>query len=186
MVWSPLAQPTNDETAKTRWRAVPFTAGRGLDLGCGKAKLFETEFCLGLDNGHDQQRFGIPIAANISTGCKELPQFAAGGWDYIYSSFLLQYFEYKDVPNVLRDWMRLVRIGGHLVLYMPDADAYPHCADELGPAEPQSHPDQKWNVTYEKLVAALEKVAFNFDMVYFERCTAGDEYGLFFAIKRLK
>ena len=186
MVWSPLAQPTNDETAKTRWRAVPFTAGRGLDLGCGRAKLFETEFCLGVDNGHDAQRFGSPTHANLSFDCKELPQLAAGGWDYVYSSFLLQYFEYKDVPNVLREWMRLCKVGGHLVLYLPDADAYPKCAEDGAPAEPGAHPDQRWNVTYAKLVAAMEKIAFNWDLVYYERCTNDDEYGLFLSFRRLK
>jgi hypothetical protein len=186
VTWSPLAQPTNNETAKTRWRAVPFTAGRGLDLGCGKERLFDTEFCVGLDNGHDTQRFGTPIQANMNLDAKDLSQLASGGWDYVYSSFLLQYFPYKDVPGVLREWLRLCKITGSLVLYLPFADAYPKCAEDGASAEPGSHPDQKWNVTYAKLVAALEKVAFNWDICAYEECTGEEEYSIFMVCRRLK
>jgi SAM-dependent methyltransferase len=193
MVWSPLAVPCSDETAKTRWRAVPFTAGKGLDLGCGKSKLFETEFCLGIDNGYDAERFGTVIQANIKMDAKDLSQLAGGGWDYVYSSFLLQYFPYKDVPNVLRDWMRLLKVNGNLILYLPDADAYPKCAEpgegigsESTAAEPGAHPEQKWNVTYQRLVQAMEKLAFNWDFIHYEQCTADDEYAHFAVFRRLK
>lgn len=187
MTWSPLSQ-CQDETAKTRWRAVPFTAGKGLDLGCGKARLFDTEFVVGVDNGYAAERYQLPIQPNIKLDARDLSQLASGSWDFVYSSFLLQEFPYKDVPNVLREWLRLVKVNGTLVLYLPDADQVPKVAEpELGiEPELQHNGDQKWNVTYERLVAAMEKVAFNWDLVHFEKCSSDDEYALFFVFQRLK
>ena len=185
MTWSPLSPACTAETPKTRWRAVPYTSGRGLDLGCGQSKLFESEFVIGVDNGSD----GLPnLQANLPGDARDLSQFSAGSWDYVYSSFLLHQFSYKDVPNVLREWLRLLKVNCSLVLYLPDADTYPKCAEpELGiGAEAGANPRQLWNVTYERLVAALEKVAFNWDLIAYEKCDKDDEYALFFVIRRLK
>jgi SAM-dependent methyltransferase len=187
MTWSPLTVPTNNETPKTRWRAVPWTAGSGLDLGCGQERLFETDFVFGIDNGQDAENLRIPVRASMRCDARALP-FSAGQWDFVYSSFLLHQFPYKEVPDVLREWMRVVKIGGALVLYLPDADQVPKVNEpELGiVAEPQCAAGHAWNVTYERVVAAMEKVAFNWDLCYFEKCDRDDEYALFFAFRRLK
>lgn len=187
MTWSPLSAPSAKETFKTRWRAVPWTAGKGLDLGCGAEKLFETQFVTGIDNGHDQENFGLNVTANVFGDARELP-FSAGTQDYVFSSFLLQYFHYTDVPAILRDWMRVLKVGACMVLYLPDEDQYPKCAEpERGiAAEPQFHPAQKWNVSYNRLVEALVKSGTNFDLCHFEQCAQHDEYALFFVIRKLK
>jgi ubiquinone/menaquinone biosynthesis C-methylase UbiE len=187
MTWSPLVTAQTRETPKTRWRTVPWTGGKGLDLGCGPEKLFDTQYVVGVDNGHDQERYQIPVIGNLYQDARTLP-FSAGTQDFVYSSFLLQYFPYKDVPEILREWMRVVKIGGCLILYLPDAEQYPKCAEpELGTAaEPQFHVDQKWNVTYDRLIEAMKKVAINWDLCHFERCDQADEYSLFFVFRRLK
>ncbi len=188
MTWSPLnPPPAGGEVQKTRWRSVPYTHGKGLDLGCGNQKLFETEFVFGIDNGQDTE-LGLVINANFRADCRDLSQFAAGSWDYVFSSFLLQYFLYKEVPNVLREWMRLIKVGGCLCLYLPDEAQFPKCAEpELGTvAESGAHPSQKWNVTYGRVVAAMEKLGFNWDLVEYQQCSANDEYALWFVFRRLK
>jgi SAM-dependent methyltransferase len=187
MTWSPLSAACQSETPKTRWRAVPFTAGKGLDIGCGKDRLFDTEYVVGVDS-FDAAAQGLSVAASMKVDARDLSQFAGGTWDFVYSSFLLHLFPYQDVPNVLREWMRLLKANGNLVLYLPDADTFPKCAEPaLGiGAEGGCNPGQQWNVTYERVAAALEKVAFNWDLIYFEKCCADDEYGLFFVIRRLK
>jgi len=186
MVWSPLAPNAFNETPKTRWRAVPWTPGKGLDIGCGKERLFDTEFVIGLDNGQEGERIGA-IQANLRADARELP-FQAGHWDFVYSSFLLQQFPYKDVPNVLREWCRVIKKGGTLVLYLPDEDEVPKVTDPSINliAEPQSDPLQQWNVNYARVVAAMEKVHFNWDLCYVEKCNRDDEYALFFVFRMLK
>jgi SAM-dependent methyltransferase len=186
MTWSPLAPNQFNETPKTRWRAVPFTPGKGLDIGCGRERLFETEFVLGVDNGSGAEQFGLQVQANIRAEAKELP-FANNVWDFVYSSFMLQYTAYKEVPQLLREMFRVIKPGGTVVLYLPDPEQVPKCAEpELGiHAEPQSQPGQQWNCTYERVVAAAQKVAFNWDLCWFEKCDRDDEYGLFFVFRKL-
>jgi SAM-dependent methyltransferase len=185
VTWSPLAPPpAAGEMAKTRWRAVPYTAGRGLDLGCGPGKLFETEFCFAVDDGSDP---GV-VNANMRLDVRDLSQFSAGSWDYVFSSFVLQYSPYKDVPNVLREWCRTIKKGGCLCLYLPCEDAYPKCNEPEREivAEPGGNPRHAWNVNYKRVVAAMEKLGFNWDLIEFAECTADDEYSLWFVFRMLK
>jgi SAM-dependent methyltransferase len=183
VTWSPLV-PAGAETPKTRWRAVPYTAGKGLDVGCGATKLFDTEFVFACDDGSDP---GV-VNANMRLSANDLSVFAAGSWDYVFSSFVLQYFPYKQVPDVLREWMRVVKVGGCVVLYLPDEDQYPKCNEpERGiVAEPSVNPRHAWNVNYKRLVAAMEKVHFNWDLVEYQVCDGDDEYALWFVFRRLE
>lgn len=186
-MWSANAPYGIAEVAKTRWRSVPYTNGKGLDLGCGPQRLFDTEFVVSIDNGAGTQ-YGVNATANLQMDAKELTAFAGNSWDYVFSSFLLQDFDYKDVPNVLRDWMRVVKPGGHLVLYLPDEKLVPKVAEpERGiQAEPGVLPSQKWNVNYDKVVDAMKRTHWNWDLVYYEECGADDEYGLFFSFRKMK
>lgn len=187
MTWSPLRPNNFNETPKTRWRAVPWCAGKGLDLGCGKERLYDTEFVLGIDNGYGAERWGMAVQANIRGDARQLP-FSPQTFDYVYSSFLLQSFPYKEVPDVLRHWFNVIKIGGTLVLYLPDEDQVPKVIEperDIAP-EPQHDPDQKWNVNYARVVQAMEKLAFNWDLCHMEKCSKDEEFALFFVWRRLK
>lgn len=175
------------ETAKTRWRAVPWTGGKGLDLGCGPEKLFDTEYVLGIDSGVGAA-LGGPVNPNIQADCKELTMFASGSFDYVFSSFLLQEFTHKEATEALRNWLRVVKTRGTVVLYLPDENQYPKCPEsERGIAgEPGAHPHQKWNVNYDRLVEALAKTSWNWDLEHFEVCDQLNEYALFAVIRKLK
>lgn len=167
------------ETPKTRWRSVPFTAGRGLDVGCGAEKLFDTEYVIGIDSCLDGQ-IGAVINPNIQTDGRELSMFSAGQFDFVFSSYMLQELEYKDVSEALRNFMRVIKVAGSVVLYLPDDKQYPLVG------KPGAHPLQKWDCNYDNVVAAMAKTAWNWDLIHFETCSKADEYSLFFAFKKLK
>jgi len=175
------------ETPKTRWRAVPYTGGRGLDLGCGGCRLFDTEFCVGIDNGSDVD-IGAQIAPNMSADAKELSIFGSGQWDYVYSSHLLHYFPYEETHKIVREWMRVIKTGACVVLYLPDERLYPKVAEPARGinGEPMAHPKQKWNVNYDRVVELMEKTTWNWDLCDYQVCERDDEYSLFFAFRKLK
>ena len=107
----------------------------------------------------------------------------------MFSSHLLEHFPKKDVAGILREWMRVVRIGGNLILYLPDEDQYPKCKEvERGfmENEPWVNQTHFWNVNYDEVVAQMERTGFNWDLVYFEKCSQDDEYSLFFCFRKLK
>lgn len=178
-----------NESAKTRWRAIIHCRGRGLDLGCGPEKLIDSPNCIGVDSNIDASIFGRPAKYDIKADVTELSLFGTGSMDWVFSSHVLEHIPLPKVPDTLREWMRVIKPGGNLVLYLPDMDQYPKCPDaELGIEvfEPMCNPDHKWNVSYDRVVGFMEKVHYNWDLIYFEKCSSDDEYSLFFVFKRLK
>lgn len=188
MTWRP-DMPQGNESAKTRWRSIVFCRGKGLDLGCGPEKLIDSTNCIGVDNNIDATLFGRPARFDIKADVTDLSMFASGSMDWVFSSHVLEHVPLSKIPDTLREWMRVIKPGGNLILYLPDMDQYPKCPDaELGidKFEPVCNPDHKWNVSYDRVVGFMEKLHYNWDLINFERCSADDEYSLHFVFKRLK
>ena len=125
MTWAP-DKDTGNESSKVRWAVVPYTRGRGLDLGAGQEKTFP--HFISVDNNH-HQKFGYVIKPDVLVKtCEDLSVFADASMDFIFSSHLLEHIE--DHAGALKEWWRLVRPGGHMVLYLPHRDLYPQIADD--------------------------------------------------------
>jgi predicted SAM-dependent methyltransferase len=181
--------PQGNEVAKTRWRAMPYMRGKVLDLGCGPNKLIDSKDCIGVDSRKDTDLFNIAMAPDVTCDVKELTLFASASVDSVFSSHVLEHIPYVEVPSVLREWLRVVKVGGYLFLYLPDEDQYPKCEEpERGiyVSEPYANPDHSWNCNYDRVVAAAEKTGYNWDLILFEKCAADDEYSLAFCFKKLK
>lgn len=172
MTWS-LENSKNDESAKIRWELIPYMHGRALDLGCGPYKVFP--HFIGVDNGHHWGHLGTDVPVDDAA---KLDLFADASCDLAYSSHLLEHFKYEDVPAVLREWMRVVKPGGHLILYVPDEAQYPKCGTEF------ANPDHKWDVNYDKVITAMERVAGGWDLIDYQVRSERDEYSLFFVFKK--
>lgn len=138
MVWTPELSK-GDETAKCRFHVASFLRGRGIDLGCGNEKIAPD--ALGVDLYGEEADIRLDLGAPDS-----LAMFADGGFDYVYSSHCLE--DFKETRVILEQWWRLVRPGGHLILYGPDPDYYPH-KDTAG-ANPSHkvdlHGGQVWEI----------------------------------------
>ncbi len=111
------------EAGKIRFEAVPYLLGtRGLDLGCGPFKICNT--AIGIDNGEDQslsEHFG-PIQAALSADVSHLPALSSNFFDFVFSSHTLEHIE--NWQSALKEWWRLVKHGGHLILYLPHPVLY--------------------------------------------------------------
>ena len=171
MSWS-IENSRNDESSKIRWELVPYMRGKCLDIGSGAYKVFP--HFVGVDNGHHWGHFD-----NVRVDdAKDLSQLGSAAWDLAYSSHLLEHFYYKDVPAVLKEWMRVTKIGGHLILYVPDEDQYPKVG-EFG-----ANPDHKWNVNYDLVIEAMDKLECGWDLVDYQVRSEEDEYSLFFVFQK--
>lgn len=176
MTWN-ITDPQGSEAQKVKYDIVEYTRGRGLDLGCGPSKAFP--HFIGVDNLKDVQLFGVQMRPDLVVDtCENLYEFADNSKDFIFSSHMLEHFEYEAVAPALKDWMRVLRDGGHLVLYLPDEDEYPKCG------EPGANPDHKWNVNYDRVIDAM-KLCGSWDLVKFEKRNKEFEYSLLFVFKKL-
>lgn len=78
--------PQGNEAAKVKWDLIPYTTGRGLDLGCGQFKTFE--HFTGVDNGHHWGNKGVDVMVET---CEKLDIFADSSFDFVFSSHLLEH-----------------------------------------------------------------------------------------------
>jgi len=169
-----LEQSKNDEASKIRWELVPYMRGRALDIGCGAYKVFP--HFVGVDNGHHWGNRGVDEMIKTA---EDLGVFASESCDFVFSSHLLEHIEPTGVPKALSEWMRVLKKGGHMALYLPDEDEYPKVG-EYG-----ANTDHKWNVNYDRVVAAMETLDCDWDLIDFQKRNEKDEYSLYFVFKKL-
>lgn len=172
MVWR-STDPEGCEARKITWEVAPYLRGKGLDLGAGIFKVLP--HVISVDNGHHSQ-FGHQIKPDVFVETAErLPLFASASMDFVFSSHLLEHIE--DYKAALKEWWRVIKQGGKLILYLPDEDEYP----KVG--EPGANPDHKWNVNYEKIIDAMKLVG-SWDLIDFQKRNQGMEYSLLFIFKK--
>lgn len=171
MSWSADA-PQGDEASKIRWETIPYFHGRILDIGCGPFKTFP--HWIGVDNGHHWGLKGIDVPVDSA---EKLFLFSGNSCDGVFSSHLLEHIEYEHVPATLKEWCRVIKQGGHLMLYLPDENQYPKCGDKY------ANPDHKWDVNFDKVMAAMEQLDRGWDLVEYQARSQDDEYSLWFVFK---
>jgi ADP-heptose:LPS heptosyltransferase len=117
LTWK-IDAPEGNETEKIHNRIALYVSGHGVDLGCGcwKLKVDKTKehSCLGVDQGLS------PMAckeADVIADVSDLKMFQDESFDYAYSSHTLEDMHYTEA--VLREWWRLIKVGGNLILYLP-------------------------------------------------------------------
>lgn len=178
--------PTGNESGKIKWEIVKWTRGRGLDVGAGMWKTYP--HFIGVDNKTDEMRLNQPIKPDVvvDTGAK-LDMFASGSMDFVFSSHLLEHFDPEDVPAALKEWMRVIKSRGYLVLYLPDEDEYPKCKEEsrgFMKYEEGCNRDHRWNVNYDRVVELMKGVG-GWDLVDFQKRNKDMEYSLYFVFQKV-
>jgi len=104
---------------------APFCVGRGLDVGCGQAKV--TPACIGVDllARGEIGKYGVVAGrvsvADIQGSGDDLPMFADGELDFVVARHNLEH--YVDVVKTLQEWRRVLRPGGALAVVVPDERA---------------------------------------------------------------
>lgn len=114
VVWN--GQYSGGEVRKARPRLARFCNGFGFDIGPGYERI-KTE-AIGIGMASPAVTWQMDLDAPRFGEC-----FADGICDYIFSSHCLEHV--KDYRLALRQWWRLVKPGGFLVLYLPHKDYYP-------------------------------------------------------------
>lgn len=137
------------ETSKCRARLAPFCAGYGLDLGFGGDAILPGAIRVDLPQPYTMLS-EQPV--QLGGSADDLRWFRDGTLDYVFSSHLLEDFD--DIEATVREWLRVLRPGGRLVLFCPDEQAYrAHCAVTGQPRNPyHKHDDFSLGYVKERLV----------------------------------
>lgn len=171
MSWSPeLAK--NDEASKCRWDLVPYMRGRMLDIGCGGYKVFP--HAIGVDNGKEWP--GVRVDVPVDTA-ERLDIFASQFFDCVFSSHLLEHIE--DYKSALKEWWRVVKHGGYLILYLPHKLFYPNIGT-VG-----SNLDHKHDFMPEDILAVMREIG-GVEVIECEDRNENDEYSFFQVFRKIK
>lgn len=121
------------ETSKCRSSLARFCKGNGLDVGYGGDPIVPTAICVDLHNPYAHYK---SHPQHLHGDGSNLHWFASDCLDYVYSSHVLE--DFIDTEEVLREWSRVLKPGGKMVLFLPDEKTYrEHCA--VNGNEPNKH-----------------------------------------------
>lgn len=176
MTWNPQL-PEGFESDKIAHLVVPYLQGRFLDLGCGRRKVWPS--AIGIDDG---SAFRDLTAADIRGDVTDLSLFGDETMDGVFSSHVLEDFPPDRVVEVLREWARVLKIGGYLCLYLPSANLYPKCGEE------GANPKHRWDIYPGDVEKMLQRAmdGFGWELVESDERGGGDEYSLFVVAKKTK
>lgn len=83
------------------------------EIGCGDQKVMEDS--IGIDIRKTKE-------VDIIADARKLP-FKDNCFDHVYSSHVIEHFSHREVKEVLREWVRVLKEGGVFELRCPDLQA---------------------------------------------------------------
>jgi len=174
MTWT-IDGPQGFESKKIVWEVAPYLRGRGLDLGAGIFKVLP--HVISVDNCHHEQ-FGQSINPDVKIETAEkLDVFASQSMDFVFSSHLLEHIQ--DYKAALKEWWRVVKQDGYLILYLPHKEFYPNVGT------PGANPDHKHDFLPSDISTAMQEISHGWDLVQCQERNEDDEYSMLMIFKRI-
>ncbi len=150
MAWS-LQEEQGSESSKIIWELPQYTRGLGYDIGCGPAKAYA--HMIGVDNRKDTTMFGIQMNPDLTVpDATDMSILASEKADFVYSSHLLEHL--PDWKAALREWWRLLKVGGYLTLYLPHKEFYPNIGKE------GANPDHKHDFAPRDIIREMKLIGY--------------------------
>jgi SAM-dependent methyltransferase len=120
------------ETSKCRDTFVKYCKGNGIDIGPGGDPIVPAAVRVDLPRPYSLVG-DMPV--QLAGDSRDLYWFRDEVLDYVYSSHVLE--DFADTEQVLREWLRVLKKGGHLCIFCPDEKIYrEHCRTTKQPYNP--------------------------------------------------
>lgn len=165
MVWK-ADNPQGNEAAKIKYEIVEYTRGIVLDLGCGPWKAYP--HFISVDTHQEWQ--GLEWQPDITADATDLSMFSSQSMDAVFSSHLLEHVE--NAAKALKEWWRVIKHGGCLVLYLPHKNLYPNIGTE------GSNPDHRHDFIPGDIMKLMSALG-GWDLLRSEERDDNDEYSFF-------
>jgi predicted SAM-dependent methyltransferase len=138
-------KPYQSETSKCRARLATYCIGYGIDLGFGGDPI--TPFAIRMDLPQPYAYTG-DYSVQLGGRAEDLVWFRDNVLDFLYSSHLLE--DYVDTDAVLKEWLRVLKPGGRIIIFCPDEQVYRrHCA-ATGQAYNTHHVHDSFSLSFVK------------------------------------
>ncbi len=133
------------ETSKVRNSLKIFCNGNGIDIGFGGDPILKSAITIDLPSPYAKYKAN-PL--HLRGSGDNLYWFKDNVLDYVYSSHLLEDFENTEV--VINEWLRVIKIGGNLVLFLPDEQVYREYNKKLGKNPNHNHVHDHFSLEFIK------------------------------------
>lgn len=172
MVWR-MDDPEGCESKKIVWEVAPYLRGVGLDIGAGVFKILP--HAISVDNC-DHEKFGHVIKPDVrvETG-EKLTIFSSQSMWFVYSSHLLEHIE--DYKAALKEWWRVIKLDGKLILYLPHKSFYPNIG------EPGANPTHVHDFMPEDIIEAMKEIG-GWDLLECQDRNEDQEYSMLLVFKK--
>jgi predicted SAM-dependent methyltransferase len=147
--WRAMRAARVSETSKCRARLAPFCTGYGVDLGFGGDPI--TPHAVRVDFPRPYTEVGA-FPVQLGGDAARLEWFRDGALDFVFSSHLLEDFE--DTGAVLREWLRVLKPGGRLIIFCPDEVRYRVHCKRTGQFHNPNHKHAFFSLEYVKTLLA--------------------------------
>lgn len=154
----------------------------GVELGSGGAPLVPE--AVSIDMARPYTKCGSS-GINLKGDARRLTWFSDDSLDYLYSSHLFEDFDEGENLQVLSEWARVIRSGGHIMLLLPDQKRYErHCA-MLGSLPNEHHKIPHFSLEYvSTLTSRLAGLKVVHGVKLWEVGGAADEYNFFVVLRK--
>jgi len=133
------------ETSKCRERLSKYCQGDGMDIGYGGDPILPNSICMDLPDPYAKYE---SHPQHLHGDAQSLYWFSDNCLDYVYSSHVLE--DFVDTGKVLREWVRILKPGGHLVLFLPDEQTYRKFCYSRGKKPNSHHIHDNFSIEYLK------------------------------------
>jgi len=135
------------ETSKFRILLAKYCQGSGLDIGFGGDAITPNAISMDLAKPYTKTGNG---SLNLRGDAKNLCWFKNNVLDYIYSSHLLE--DFYETEEVLKEWRRVIKPRGFLILLLPDEQRYRKYRQSLGKTGNPKHKHSNFSLEKVKLI----------------------------------
>lgn len=140
----------NSETFKARGRLAKYCIGNGVDLGYGGDPITPSVIAIDQVSGPYTIVGACYHPQNLFGDARDLYWFKDNVLDFVYASHLLEDFEEEEIPAILKEWLRVLKPGGYLIIYGPDQKEYEKYSYDHGFTPNSSHKIPNYGFAYQK------------------------------------
>jgi predicted SAM-dependent methyltransferase len=159
------------ETSTRLHLLKPYCQGNGVDIGSQGSPVNINSIQIEFDRSRFEE--DVPIQWE-GDGISNLP-FKNNVLDYVYSSHLIE--DYEDWTSILNEWNRVIKIGGYIVIMVPDHNKFRECVSK-GQPDNLNHKHESYPG---ELSSYYKKHFLNFDII----CDyITDSYNILFVAKK--
>lgn len=166
------------ETSKVRKLVLPYCRGYGCDIGHGGDKIKKD--AVGIDLPQPYTKVGwdsVDLPCDLKAG--PLP-VRDNTFNYVYSSHLIE--DFPDTGKILREFVRVLKNNGHLILVFPDQIIYERYCKQSGKGINPHHVHH--DMGFRRMSVVIAHLPVGFDYLYVNNC--GIDYNVVIVIKIYK